>query len=99
MNPEPHFNGPAYNPELDFVRLTGQIKRIFTCMADNQWRTLREIANITGDGEASISAQLRHLKKERFGSHGVIKERRGDPKNGLWQYKLIPTYSQQKLEI
>ena len=29
------------------------------------WRTLRSIADCTGDPEASVSAQLRHLRKDR----------------------------------
>ena len=97
MKTEPHFNGPDYSPDLDFKRLTGQIKRVFDCMIDCRWRTLREIADITHDPEASISAQLRHLRKDRFGGHTILKRRRGDPKQGLWQYRLIANYKQQKL--
>ncbi|KKL56177.1 hypothetical protein LCGC14_2247980, partial [marine sediment metagenome] len=33
--------------------------------------TLCEIEDLTGDPPASISAQLRHLRKERFGAHTV----------------------------
>ena len=89
--PEPMiFDGPGYDPALDQKRLTGQIKRIFNFMSDGQWRTLGEIAKETGDPEASISAQLRHLKKKRFGSHIVDKRRRGEGSLGLWEYKLIP---------
>ena len=84
-----HFNGPAYDPGLDYIRLTKQINRIFQTMQDGKWRTLREIANITNDPESSISAQLRHLRKERFGSHTVNRRRRGEPKIGLHEYQLI----------
>ena len=35
------------------------------------WLTLRELAQITQFGEASISAQLRHLRKPRYGSYVV----------------------------
>lgn len=97
MDKDKHFNGPDYVPELDHERLTGQIKRVFNCMSDQRWRTLNEIAQITGDPEASVSAQLRHLRKARFGSHTVIKRRRGEPKQGLFEYQLIPSYTQQKL--
>lgn len=81
------FNGPDYDPELDNKRLTGQIKRVFNCMKDGVWRTLSEIETITGDPQASISAQLRHLRKERFGLHTVEKENKG---GGLFKYRLIP---------
>jgi hypothetical protein len=97
MKTEPHFNGPDYMPEFDFKRLTGQIKRVFNHMVDNEWRTLSEIATSTGDPEASVSAQLRHLRKDRFGGHTILKRRRGDRKQGLFEYCLVPYYSQQKL--
>jgi hypothetical protein len=72
-------------PERDNKRLTGQTLRIATCMMDGQWRSLAEIEAITGDPTASISAQLRHLRKERCGAHIVNKNYLG---NGLWHYQL-----------
>lgn len=84
-----HFNGPEYQPELDFTRLSGQIKRIRDYMIDGTWRTLDEISNATGDPHASVSAQLRHLRKERFGSYLVDKRRRGEPGNGLFEYRVM----------
>lgn len=83
------FNGPAYDPGLDNVRLTGQIERIFKLMRDGAWRTLAEIESETGDGQASISAQLRHLRKARFGGHSVERQPRGDRTTGLYEYRLI----------
>jgi hypothetical protein len=43
------------------------------------WLTLGEIAGLTEIGEASISAQLRHLRKRRHGRHLVEKRRRVHP--------------------
>ena len=83
------FNGSDYVPEFDNKRLTGQIKRIYELMKDGRYRTLKEIEDATGDPQASISAQIRHLKKTRFGSHTVNKRRRGDPTQGLFEYQLI----------
>lgn len=83
------FNGPDYVPELDNVRLVGQCLRVFNCMEEGSWRTLGEIEYITGDPQASISAQLRHLRKKRFGGYVIKKRRRGDRKNGLFEYKLL----------
>ena len=54
-------------------------------MNDGRWRTLREIATLTGDPEASISAQLRHLRKPRFGAYEVEREYLRD---GLYRYKV-----------
>ena len=40
------------------------------------WLTLREISGLTEIGEASVSAQLRHLRKGPHGQHVVEKRRR-----------------------
>jgi hypothetical protein len=40
------------------------------------WLTLGEIAELTEIGEASVSAQLRHLRKRQHGLHLVEKRRR-----------------------
>jgi hypothetical protein len=82
------FNGPAYSPAFDKKRLTGQLERVYNLMIDGRWRTLDEIAIATGDPHASISAQLRHLRKPRFNAHTVEKRPRGDRSNGLWEYRL-----------
>lgn len=78
------FNGVATN--ADESRLTAQFGRIFSLMCDAGWRTLDEIAERTGDPTPSISAQLRHMRKARFGGHVV--ERRHIA-NGLYEYRLI----------
>lgn len=83
--PQPRFNGSDYIPKRDDARLSGQLQRVFDCMKDRKWRSLPEIAAATGDPEASISAQLRHLRKERFGGHKISKRYQG---NGLFQYQL-----------
>lgn len=60
----------------------------------SSWLTLRELAQLTQFGEASISAQLRHLRKPKFGSYVVEKRvRRGevirDAEHGaIWEYRL-----------
>lgn len=82
------FNGPDYEPENDKARLSKQHVRIRELMRDGKWRTLNEIADVTCDPPASISAQLRHLRKQRFGSWIVKKRRRGDRKHGLYEYRL-----------
>lgn len=83
------FDGPAYDPKNDQARLSGQVKRIFELMKDGKWRTLDEIFLQTSDPQASISAQLRHLRKERFGAHIVSRRHHGNLKSGLYEYKLI----------
>ena len=83
------FDGPDYIPEFDKSRLTGQIKRIYDLMIDHQWRTLGEIELITGDPQASISAQLRHLRKPKWGKFTVEKRRRSEETTGLFEYRLL----------
>lgn len=87
--PAPHsraFNGADYVPPRDDNRLHAQINRIVALMRDEEWRTLADIAAITGDPEASISAQLRHLRKKRWGAHTVNRQHIA---GGLYQYQLI----------
>jgi hypothetical protein len=88
------FDGSDYIPSRDDARLSGQLLRVWDCMKDEQWRTLREISNITGDPEASISAQLRHLRKPRFGGYDVEKEY---VSNGLYKYKLLIQNEEENL--
>jgi hypothetical protein len=82
------FNGPNYSKEHDQARLTGQLQRVYGLMKDGRWRTLDEIESTTGDPASSISAQLRHLRKARFGGHLVEKRIRGDRSRGLWEYRV-----------
>jgi hypothetical protein len=56
--------------------------------ADSGWMTLRELAELTNYGEASISAQLRHLRKPQFGGYIVDKRRRGLARNSAWEYRI-----------
>ena len=58
------------------------------------WLTLHELAQLTKYGEASISAQLRHLRKREFGGYFLQKRlRRGvqvvEREHGpVWEYQL-----------
>lgn len=88
MSSLPHFNGSDYVPALDHPRLSLQHERIRDLMLDGKWRSLDEIAAATGDPAASISAQLRHLRKPRFGGWKVEKRSRADRARGLFEYRL-----------
>ena len=80
------FDGDDYVPPRDDPRLTRQYARIFALMRDGAWRTLADIEARTGDPPASISAQLRHMRKQRFGGHTVNRRYLG---NGLYDYQLL----------
>ena len=79
------FNGADYAPDRDNARLSTQLQDIVDLMRDGDWRSLPDIAVETGHPEASISAQLRHLRKPRFGAHTVDRRYVG---HGLYEYRL-----------
>ena len=82
----PIFNGSDIDMNRDAKRLTGQILDVYNAMKDGQWRTLGAIEAITGHGQASISAQMRNLRKRDFGCHTVEKRH---IKNGLFEYRIM----------
>ncbi len=83
------FDGVTYEPKFDATRLRGEMARVYKLMSDSYWRTLREISDLTGDPEASVSARLRDLRKSKFGGHTVNRRRRGEASRGIWEYQLL----------
>ena len=60
------------------------------------WLTLDELAMLTHYPPASISAQLRHLRKQEFGGYEVEKRQRlpgrilhGEDFGTVWEYRLL----------
>jgi|DEB0MinimDraft_3_1074331.scaffolds.fasta_scaffold01536_19 hypothetical protein len=80
------FDGPDLTPD-DHTRLDGQHERIKRLMLDGQWRSLEAISEATGAPAASVSAQLRHLRKPRFGEYQVDRRHLGQ---GLYEYRVTP---------
>jgi len=86
--------GPAYDPTIDRKRVGHQMEWVLTVMLRaTTWLSLGEIEYITHYPQASISAQLRHLRKKKFGGYVVEKRRR--PKlngtmGGTWEYNVRP---------
>lgn len=78
------FNGPDLTKK-DNERLSTQYDAIFKYMKDSRFRTLQQISNKLGYPESSVSAQLRHMRKARFGSHTVNRKRIC----GTYYYQLI----------
>jgi hypothetical protein len=83
------FDGQTYEPEFDQPRLTTQMGRVWLALREGHWLTLSELAARVGAPEASVSARLRDLRKERFGNHAVLRRPRGDRKGGLFEYQLV----------
>ena len=88
MNENTHFDGSDYIPELDQKRLKTQLSTIFDIILDNKWYTLSRLRKFTGFPESSISAQLRNLRKDKFGGHTIEKRRVGNRDSGLFEYRL-----------
>lgn len=60
------------------------------------WLTLEELSKLTHYPPASISAQLRHLRKQEFGGYEVEKRQRlsgrilqGEDFGTVWEYRLL----------
>ncbi len=79
------FDGADYVDSRDRPRLRGQIRDVYEFIADGRWRTLNDIVAATGHPHASVSAQLRHLRKAKFGAHAIERRHVG---HGLYEYRL-----------
>ena len=86
LEPQMRFNGSDYSHKRDSSRLSTQYWDIYNLMRDSSRRTLHRIERLTGHPPASVSAQLRHMRKDRFGGHAVNKHYLG---NGLYEYELV----------
>lgn len=85
----PAFPGPKFESEHDEIRLKGLKAAVHDLMKDGRKRTLGEIRSIIGKGsETGISAMLRSFRKI-YGKKALVLTRRGEPKDGLWDYQLI----------
>lgn len=78
-------HGETYDVRVDYGRLNAQARRVYDVMADHAWRSLREIAEATGDPEASVSARLRDFRKPEFGA--MLVERRRRAGSATWEYR------------
>ena len=84
----PLFDGETYDEKRDRKRLVKQLVKVFHATEDKRWHTLKELSELCGGApEASVSARLRDLRKEKFGSYRVRRRYVGD---GLWQYRVLP---------
>jgi hypothetical protein len=84
--PDGDRDGATFVRARDGKRLNAQAQRVFDVMRDGRWRSLDEIANEAKAPQASVSARLRDLRKDRFGGHAV---ERKHVDAGHWMYRLI----------
>ena len=89
--PAIHFKGSTIRIPFDVARLNKQLRRVYRCMCDGQWRTLRQISDATGDPEASISARLRDFRNHQYlQQYFVMDSERvpGNERRGIWRYRV-----------
>lgn len=95
MSSDPPFDGATYDPDADGARLQKQLERVREIMLEgrsaNVWRMATEVAALVGPKarEPAIQARIRDLRKVKFGGYRVAIRRRGEPRAGLWEYKLL----------
>lgn len=90
------FDGPAYEPKKDFVRLSRQMEDVLLALKSSElkkhWITVSEISRyctrILAENypEPSISAQIRNLRKVRFGGWDIVGRYRGGAR--IYEYKI-----------
>lgn len=90
------FDGATYVASLDRGRLSNQLARVVSFMADGEWRTLAGIADAVQAPEASVSARLRDLRKPKFGGWKVERQRAD---HGLHQYRLLLPEPDEQLSL
>ncbi len=83
----PDFDGDDYVSERDKPRLTLQIHQVRMYMEGARWLSVKEISAELNHPEPSVSAQIRNLRKEKFGSRIVERRYQG---NGLYEFRLMP---------
>lgn len=70
----------------------GQISRVLLFLLDGKWHTLAEIEKAGLGTPDAITARLRDLRKRRYGSYKIEKQRTKDRQTfGLWEYRIKPT--------
>lgn len=79
------FDGATFDAKRDGSRLFAQLQDVRAAMSDHDWHTLPELHAALGHPEASISARIRDLRKERWGSHMIERKHVGA---GLWAYRM-----------
>ena len=82
------FDGADIDQERDEPRLNRQMNIIRTRMENAGWLSVQQISRELGYPETSVSAQIRNLRKDKFGGRYVERRYQG---NGLYEFKLHPS--------
>ena len=88
------FDGDDIVAERDDPRLSSQLEKIKKLVLDGKWRSLKQISEATKAPHASVSAQLRNLRKRKFGAYEV---QRRHVDGGFYQYRVLKPVKQMSL--
>src|SRR5262245_51604573 len=85
------FDGSTYEPLFDGTRLKTLLARVRHLLSANagRWFTIKGIQSHCGGTPASVSARIRDLRKPKFGQFHIERRRVGDPRDGLWEYRIV----------
>jgi hypothetical protein len=79
-----YYDADRLRTQRDIIR-----DKLLTASRSGNWLTLGELQLFTGFGEASISAQLRHLRKPEAGGFEITKRRRKSAGQMIWwEYRI-----------
>lgn len=81
------FDGETFDPERDYYRLKGQLKRVYDVMKEGALLSYAEIAARTNDPEPSIAARIRDFRKMGLEVRSV------NMGGGTWKYALSIPYT------
>ena len=95
-DPTPPRDGATFDQAHDGKRLGTQQERVLTVLRCGEWLTVAEVQariaqmfNGQRDPETSIGTRIRDLRKAKFGLFRIDAQRRGNPKAGLWEFRLV----------
>jgi hypothetical protein len=80
------FDGATYEASKDQQRLSRQLRGVYEAVRVPGWYTLRQLSEIAHASEASVSARLRDLRKDKFGGFTIERRR---VSGGLFEYRLV----------
>lgn len=84
----PLFDGVTYDEKRDRTRLKGQLEAVRRVLADGSWWRLEDLkARVGANSDASVSARIRDLRKEKFGGYDIERKNLG---GGVWVYRMKP---------
>ncbi len=92
----PPRDGATFDQKRDGKRLETQQARVLAVLRCGEWLTVSEVqARIAlmfdghRDPETSIGSRIRDLRKAKFGLFRIDSRTRGNPRAGLWEWRMV----------